>query len=58
MATSEMVKVVTLTLSKKEADYLQALLQNPVGCTPAEEDPELKQKRESIFGALKVKETS
>ena len=51
-ATYKTIKVISLTLSAEEADYIQGIVQNYIGENPDDEIFEDKQIRESIFEAL------
>ena len=51
-ATYKTIKVITLTLSAEEADYIQGMTQNYSGQDPDDEVFEYKQIRESLFEAL------
>ena len=51
-ATYKTIKVISLTLSAEEADYIQGMVQNYIGENPDDEIFEDKQIRESIFEAL------
>ena len=51
-ATYKTIKVITLTLSDEEADYIQGMVQNYIGENPDDEIFEDKQIRKSIFEAL------
>lgn len=51
-ATYKTIKVITLTLSAEEADYIQGMTQNYIGENPDDEVFEDKQIRESLFEAL------
>ena len=46
------IKQIVLSLSAKEADYIQGMTQNYMGGYPEDETEEDKQIRESIFEAL------
>ena len=50
--TYKTIKVISLTLSAEEADYIQGMVQNYIGENPDDEIFEDKQIRESIFEAL------
>ena len=52
IATYKRIKVISLTLSAEEADYIQGIVQNYIGENPDDEIFEDKQIRESIFEAL------
>ena len=52
IATYKTIKVISLTLSAEEADYIQGIVQNYIGENPDDEIFEDKQSRESIFEAL------
>ena len=52
IATYKTIKVISLTLSAEEADYIQGIVQNYIGENPDDEIFEDKQIRESIFEAL------
>ena len=51
-ATYKTIKVISLTLSAEEADYIQGIAQNYCGEYPEDERERDKQIRESIFEAL------
>lgn len=51
-ATYKTIKVITLTLSDEEANYIQGMTQNYIGENPDDEIFENKQIRESLFEAL------
>ena len=51
-ATYKTIKVISLTLSAEEADYIQGMVKNYIGENPDDEIFEYKQIRESIFEAL------
>ena len=51
-ATYKTTKVISLTLSAEEADYIKGIVQNYIGENPDNEIFEDKQIRESIFEAL------
>lgn len=51
-ATYKTIKVISLTLSDEEADYIQGIAQNYIGEYPEDETEKDKQIRESIFEAL------
>lgn len=50
--TYKTIKVISLTLSAEEADYIQGIAQNYCGEYPEDETEKDKQIRESIFEAL------
>ena len=52
IATYKTIKVISLTLSAEEADYIKGIVQNYIGENPYDEIFEDKQIRESIFEAL------
>lgn len=51
-ATYKTIKVISLTLSAEEADYIKGMVQNYIGENQDDEIFEDKQIRESIFEAL------
>jgi len=46
----------TLVLGEKEAAWLKALVQNPIGCTPEEEPKEFARIRRHFWDALQAVE--
>jgi hypothetical protein len=43
---------ITLTLNEDEALWLRALVQNPIGVSPSDENPDIHDKRLGLFQAL------
>ena len=52
IATYKTIKIISLTLSAEEADYIKKIIQNYINKYPEDETEEDKQIRKSIFEAL------
>ena len=52
MAKSTTHVHITLELTREEATWLHAYLQNPLGLSPEDEGEYTRQQREAIFAAL------
>ena len=48
----ESKKEITLKLTEKEAQWLKALVQNPIGCTPEDEGIDEKEIRNAFWMCL------
>lgn len=54
-ATTEQMTTIKLELTPKEADFLRAVMQNPIGCTdPEAEYAQAKKLRHRFFDALTI----
>ena len=51
----ESKKEIILKLTEKEAQWLKELVQNPIGCTPEEEDLDSREIRNAFWMCLDKK---